>query len=34
MLTGLSAVLKGGITVDKGRVQQQNLHQYEVLRID
>ncbi len=31
---GLSAALKGGITIDKGRVQQQNFHQYDVLRID
>jgi isoquinoline 1-oxidoreductase beta subunit len=31
---GLSAALKNGITIDKGRVQQQNFHQYEVLRID
>jgi isoquinoline 1-oxidoreductase subunit beta len=30
---GLSA-LKDGITIDKGRVQQTNFHQYEVLRID
>jgi isoquinoline 1-oxidoreductase subunit beta len=30
---GLSA-LKGSITIDKGRVQQGNFHQYEVLRID
>lgn len=30
---GLSA-LKGGITIDKGRVQQGNFNQYEVLRID
>jgi isoquinoline 1-oxidoreductase subunit beta len=30
---GLSA-LKGGITLDRGRVQQGNFHQYEVLRID
>jgi isoquinoline 1-oxidoreductase subunit beta len=30
---GLSA-LKGGITIDKGRVQQANFHNYEVLRID
>ncbi len=30
---GLSA-LKGGITIDRGRVQQGNFHQYEVLRID
>jgi isoquinoline 1-oxidoreductase beta subunit len=31
---GLSAALKGGITIDRGRVQQKNFHQYEVLRID
>jgi isoquinoline 1-oxidoreductase beta subunit len=31
---GLSAALKGNITIDRGRVQQQNFHQYEVLRID
>ena len=30
---GLSA-LKGGITIEKGRVQQGNFNQYEVLRID
>ena len=30
---GLSA-LKGGITLDKGRVQQGNFHQYEMVRID
>ena len=30
---GLSA-LKGGITIDKGRVQQGNFNTYEVLRID
>src|SRR5262249_31072524 len=30
---GLSAALKGGITIDRGRVQQQNFHQYDVLRI-
>lgn len=30
---GLSA-LKTGITIGKGRVEQQNFHQYEVLRID
>jgi isoquinoline 1-oxidoreductase subunit beta len=30
---GLSA-LKGGITIDKGRVQQGNFNQYEVVRID
>jgi isoquinoline 1-oxidoreductase beta subunit len=31
---GMSAALKGAITIDKGRVQQGNFHQYEVLRID
>ena len=31
---GLSAALKGSITIDRGRVQQQNFHQYEVLRMD
>ncbi|HEY3836760.1 MAG TPA: xanthine dehydrogenase family protein molybdopterin-binding subunit [Bryobacteraceae bacterium] len=31
---GLSATLKGGITIDRGRVQQQNFHNYDVLRID
>ena len=31
---GLTAVLKGGITIDGGRVQQENFHQYDVLRID
>ena len=31
---GLSAALKGAITIDRGRVQQQNFHQYDVLRID
>jgi isoquinoline 1-oxidoreductase beta subunit len=31
---GLSAALTGSITIDHGRVQQQNFHQYEVLRID
>jgi isoquinoline 1-oxidoreductase beta subunit len=31
---GLSASLKGAITIDKGRVQQGNFHNYEVLRID
>jgi isoquinoline 1-oxidoreductase beta subunit len=30
---GLSAALKGGITIDHGRVQQQNFHHYDVLRI-
>lgn len=31
---GLSAALKGAITIDRGRVQQNNFHQYDVLRID
>jgi isoquinoline 1-oxidoreductase beta subunit len=31
---GLSAALKGAITIDRGRVQQTNFHQYDVLRID
>ena len=31
---GLTAALKGGITIDHGRVEQENFHQYEVLRID
>jgi isoquinoline 1-oxidoreductase beta subunit len=31
---GLSAALRGNITLDRGRVQQQNFHQYEPLRID
>jgi isoquinoline 1-oxidoreductase beta subunit len=31
---GLSAALRGAITLEKGRVQQQNFHQYEPLRID
>src|SRR5580692_526896 len=31
---GLSAAMKGEITIDKGRVQQANFHQYDVLRID
>jgi isoquinoline 1-oxidoreductase subunit beta len=31
---GLSAALKGGITIKNGRVEQTNFHQYEVLRID
>ncbi|HEY6390971.1 MAG TPA: xanthine dehydrogenase family protein molybdopterin-binding subunit [Bryobacteraceae bacterium] len=31
---GLTAALKGSITIDRGRVQQQNFHQYDVLRID
>jgi isoquinoline 1-oxidoreductase beta subunit len=31
---GLTAALKSGITVDGGRVQQTNFHDYEMLRID
>ncbi|MCU1238699.1 MAG: aldehyde oxidase and xanthine dehydrogenase, molybdopterin binding [Candidatus Solibacter sp.] len=31
---GLAAALKGGITIERGRVQQSNFHQYDVLRID
>ena len=31
---GLSAALKGGITIGAGRVEQGNFHQYDVLRID
>jgi len=31
---GLTPALKGGITIDRGRVQQGNFHQYEVLRIE
>jgi isoquinoline 1-oxidoreductase subunit beta len=31
---GLTAALKGAITLDRGRVQQGNFHQYDMLRID
>jgi isoquinoline 1-oxidoreductase beta subunit len=31
---GLSAALKGGITIDRGRVEQGNFDRYDVLRID
>jgi isoquinoline 1-oxidoreductase beta subunit len=31
---GLSAALKGEITLEAGRVQQTNFHQYDVLRMD
>jgi isoquinoline 1-oxidoreductase beta subunit len=34
ILFGLSAALTGEITLDKGRVQQSNLHDYSVLRMD
>ena len=31
---GLTAALKGAITIDKGRVQQANFNNYDMLRID
>ena len=31
---GLTAALKGNITIDRGRVQQANFNQYDMLRID
>jgi isoquinoline 1-oxidoreductase beta subunit len=31
---GLTAALKGSITIERGRVVQQNFNDYEVLRID
>ena len=31
---GLTAALKGEITIDRGRVVQENFHQYDALRID
>src|SRR5262249_43291898 len=31
---GLTAALKGAITIDKGRAVQSNFHQYDMLRID
>jgi isoquinoline 1-oxidoreductase beta subunit len=34
IIFGLSAALYGEITIDKGRVQQSNFHDYRVLRID
>ena len=33
ILTGLSAALKERITVKDGKIQQENFHQYEILRI-
>jgi isoquinoline 1-oxidoreductase beta subunit len=33
LVYGLSAALRGQITIDRGRVAQQNFHQYEPLRI-
>ena len=34
IIFGLTAALYGEITIDKGRVQQSNFHDYRVLRID
>jgi isoquinoline 1-oxidoreductase subunit beta len=34
MIFGLTAALYGDITIDKGRVQQSNFHDYRMLRID
>jgi isoquinoline 1-oxidoreductase beta subunit len=34
LIFGLSAALYGEITLDKGRVQQSNFHDYQVLRIN
>jgi isoquinoline 1-oxidoreductase beta subunit len=31
---GLSAALKGGVTIQNGRVEQGNFHQYDVVRMD
>jgi isoquinoline 1-oxidoreductase beta subunit len=31
---GLTAALKGQITIEKGRVQQSNFHDYEMLRLN
>jgi len=31
---GLTAALRGAITIDRGRVQQKNFNDYQVLRID
>jgi isoquinoline 1-oxidoreductase beta subunit len=33
LVYGLSAALRGRITIDRGRVQQENFHQYEPVRI-
>jgi isoquinoline 1-oxidoreductase beta subunit len=33
MVYGLSAALRGNITIDRGRVEQTNFHQYEPLRM-
>jgi isoquinoline 1-oxidoreductase beta subunit len=34
VIYGITAALKGQITIDKGRVQQNNFNQYDMLRID
>jgi isoquinoline 1-oxidoreductase beta subunit len=34
IIFGLSAAMKGEITIEGGRVQQTNFHQYDVVRID
>ena len=34
LIFGLTAALYGDITIDKGRVQQSNFHDYRMLRID
>jgi len=34
LIFGLTAALYGQITIDKGRVQQSNFHDYRMLRID
>ena len=34
LIFGLTAALYGEITLDKGRVQQSNFHDYRMLRID
>jgi len=34
MVYGLSAALRGNITINRGRVEQQNFHHYEPLRMD
>jgi isoquinoline 1-oxidoreductase beta subunit len=34
LVYGLSAALRGAITIDRGRVEQQNFHQYEPVRMN
>jgi isoquinoline 1-oxidoreductase beta subunit len=34
IVMGLTAALKGAITIEKGRVQQSNFHDYPLLRLD